>query len=207
MAPDDNTGHSRSRGVSRRQFVKATGASGVALSVAGCTGNGGDGGDTTTTTGEGGGSNAGITVQFGADSNFKKVQPEINQILHDNGLAENIKLEVLAGSFTTGDRQTKYKQILNAKQSSPTILMMDNGWTIPFIARNQIANLSKEMPGSLVDKVMNDYFQASVSTATMDGDLYGIPSLPTSRRCSTGRTSSARRATPTRTSSPGRRTR
>jgi ABC-type glycerol-3-phosphate transport system substrate-binding protein len=147
--------------------------------VAGCSGGGGGGGDggetTSASTGDGGGSNASITVQFGADSNFKKVQSEINTILHDNGLADNIKLEVLAGSFTTGDRQTKYKQILNAKQSSPTILMMDNGWTIPFIARDQIANLSKEMPGSLVDKVKNDYFQASVSTATMDGDLYGIP--------------------------------
>ena len=178
----DTDGSSRS--VSRRSFVKVASATGSGLALAGCVsqndgsgGDGGDGGDggRTDTQIETDAPDEDVTVQWAGDSNFKKAQGKINDALHEAGLAENISVEILTGSFTTGDRQAKYKNILSAGQEEPTIIMMDNGWTIPFIARGQITNLSDALPKSMVDTVKNDYFEASVSTATMDGDLYAIP--------------------------------
>ncbi|WP_368408794.1 extracellular solute-binding protein [Haloarchaeobius amylolyticus] len=165
--------------------MKVAGASGVGVGLAGCIssndgggGGGGGGGGEDTETDTQINTEApeeDITVQFAGDSNFKKVEGEINKILHDNGLPSNITLEVIAGSFTTGDRKAKYKNILSAGQKKPTIMMLDNGWMLPFVVRGQLQNLSKSIPSEITDKVMNDYFEASVSTATMDGDLYGIP--------------------------------
>ncbi|MCT9097976.1 extracellular solute-binding protein [Haloarchaeobius sp. HME9146] len=165
--------------------MKVAGASGVGVGLAGCVSSNDNGGDNS---GGGGGEDTDtetqisteaptedITVQFAGDSNFKKVEGEINKILHENGLPENITLEVIAGSFTTGDRKAKYKNILSAGQQKPTIMMMDNGWMIPFVVRGQLQNLSKSVPSEITEKVKSDYFEASVATATMDGDLYGIP--------------------------------
>ncbi|MFB6184638.1 MAG: extracellular solute-binding protein [Haloarculaceae archaeon] len=154
--------------------MKAAGASGAALTVAGCSGNGGGGGGTTTTTASSG--SGGTTIQFASDSNFKGKQSKINKILHDNGVSEDVHLEILGGSFVSGDRQTKYKNVLNAGQKKPTLLMMDNGWTIPFIVRGQVANLNEALPSSVIDTVENDYLDTMVATATgQDGNLYGVP--------------------------------
>ncbi|WP_435362302.1 extracellular solute-binding protein [Haloarchaeobius sp. DFWS5] len=157
--------------------MKVAGASGVGATLAGCiSSNDGGGG------GEGQGDkismdepSEAITVKWAGDQNFKKAQSDINKALHDAGLSEKITVEVVEGSFTTGDRRTKYKNILDAGQQTPTLLMMDNGWTIPFIARDQIMNLSDALPKSMIDEVNSNYFEASVSTATMDGSLYAIP--------------------------------
>ncbi|MBB6646968.1 extracellular solute-binding protein [Halobellus ruber] len=167
----------RSNSVSRRQYLAATGALGAA-GLAGCSGGGGDGG--------GGGTDEPIdtdapdeevTIQVAADSNFANAADDIIQTLReDGGLPENIDIEFLAGSFTTGDRRSQYQQILSAGQQRPTIMMMDNGWTIPFIARRQIANLSQQLPSSITDTVTNDYLGNMVATAQgQTGDLYGIP--------------------------------
>jgi ABC-type glycerol-3-phosphate transport system substrate-binding protein len=55
------------------------------------------------------------------------------------------------------------------------MFMMDNGWTIPFIARGEIANLSNELDDSLVSTIRDTYIDTMVSTATRNGDLYGVP--------------------------------
>ncbi len=174
MSRPDKDSHRR--GVSRRRFVEAAGASGVAVGVAGCLGFGGGGGG-------GGGSDVinteapseEVSVQFASDSNFKGKQDAINQALYDAGMPENITVEMLAGSFDSGDRQSKYQQALNAGQEQPTIMMMDNGWTIPFIARESITNLSQAFPDNIVSEVKDTYLDSMVATASMDGDLYGIP--------------------------------
>jgi ABC-type glycerol-3-phosphate transport system substrate-binding protein len=171
----DTDGSSRS--VSRRSFVKVASATGAGITLAGCISQGG-GGDDAGRTDEPIDTEApdeDVTVQWAGDSNFKKAQGDINDALHAAGLPENISVEILTGSFTTGDRQAKYKNVLSAGQERPTIIMMDNGWTIPFIVRGQIMNLSDALPSSMVDTVKNDYFDASVSTATVDGDLYAQP--------------------------------
>ncbi|MFB6118477.1 extracellular solute-binding protein [Halosegnis sp.] len=171
---DDNS-------VSRRTFVRAAGASSIAVGLAGCSGGGNNsGGGTDTATGTPISTeppSEDITVKIGADSLFKNNADAIEQTLHeDGGLPDNISLEVIAGSFESGDRQAKYQQLLNAGQQEPTLLMMDNGWTIPFIARNQLANLDNVLPDSITSTVREDYFQSMVATASgQDGSLYGIP--------------------------------
>ncbi|QZX99474.1 extracellular solute-binding protein [Halobaculum rubrum] len=165
-------------GVSRRDYLAAAGGAGATLGLAGCMG-GGDGGD-----GGGGGEpinteppEEDVTIQIAADSNFANASEDIVQTLReDGGLPENISIEFLAGSFTTGDRRSQYQQILSAGQERPTVLMMDNGWTIPFIAREQLANLSEELPSSITDQVKDNYIDNMVATAqNADDDLFGIP--------------------------------
>jgi len=165
-------------GVSRRDYLAAAGGAGATIGLAGCLG-GGDGGDGG---GDGGPINTeppeeDVTIQIAADSNFANASEDIVQTLReDGGLPENISIEFLAGSFTTGDRRSQYQQLLSGGEQRPTVLMMDNGWTIPFIAREQIANLSDELPASITDQVQNDYLSNMVATAqNTDGDLFGIP--------------------------------
>jgi ABC-type glycerol-3-phosphate transport system substrate-binding protein len=170
------------RNVSRRSFVKVASATGGGLALAGCVSqNDGGGSDPTDSGGRTDtqintdAPDEEITVQWAGDSNFKDAESDINDALHAAGLPDNVTVEILTGSFTTGDRQAKYKNVLSAGQEEPTIIMMDNGWTIPFIVRGQITNLSDALPQEMIDTVKNDYFEASVSTATMNGDLYAVP--------------------------------
>jgi len=159
------------RTVSRRRFVQAAGASGVAVGLSGCLYGGGGGG--------GGGS--GGTVQWGFDPEMANSNGEaITQLFHDNGLSEDIDLQLVPGDSDTTQRRQKYSQLLNAGQSQPDMFMMDSGWTIPFIAREQLQNLSEELPQNVVRKVNDQYFQASVETAKAPGGdaLYGVPMYP-----------------------------
>jgi ABC-type glycerol-3-phosphate transport system substrate-binding protein len=161
-------------GVTRRQYLAAAGALGAA-GLAGCTGGQDDEG-TATPTGTPSGDGA-VTIQFASDSNFESAADEIMQTLReDGGLPEYIDIEFLSGSFVTGDRLGQYQQILSAGQERPTVFMMDNGWTVPFIARGQLANLSEVLPSSIVSEVQNNYLANMVATAQdPGGDLFGIP--------------------------------
>jgi ABC-type glycerol-3-phosphate transport system substrate-binding protein len=162
--------HDQAHSVNRRDFVKVAGASGTAIGLAGCLGDGEstDTDGTETVSGP-------TTIQLAADDSFKNEQSVINDILHENGVSDDITVEILGGSFVSSGRESKYKNILNAGQKQPTLFMMDNGWTIPFIVRDQIANLSEELDSDVVETVQNDYVQTMVATATMDGSLYGVP--------------------------------
>jgi ABC-type glycerol-3-phosphate transport system substrate-binding protein len=167
MARESNP-QDQARSVNRRDFVKAAGASGTAIGLAGCLGGEESSDGTETVSGP-------TTIQLAADDKIKNEQSAINDILHENGVSDDVTVEILGGSFVSSGRETKYKNILNAGQEQPTLFMMDNGWTIPFIVRDQIANLSEELDSDVVETVQNDYVQTMVATATMDGNLYGVP--------------------------------
>ena len=184
----DTEPHDGGSGVSRRSFVKAAGASGVAVGLAGCvsTGGGGDGGS-----GDGGSGGSTdtpintdapteeITIQWAADTRVADSSDEVIQAMRDAGLPDNINVEILAGSQVTDNRQSQYQQWLSSGREDPTLLMMDSGWTIPFIAREQLQNLSQSLPSEMVSQIEDNYFEASVNTAQgADGDLYGIPLFP-----------------------------
>ncbi|MEF8877686.1 MAG: substrate-binding domain-containing protein, partial [Haloarculaceae archaeon] len=188
MPANDRTREGRTSGISRRRFVKAAGASGIAVGLAGCTGGGGgDGGDGGG--GDGGGSTATetpistdppeeeVTIQLLADANFEGASDQIMQSLRENGgLPDTVQVDWLAGSFESGNRQSQFQQLLSAGEGEPTIMMMDNGWTIPFIARNQLQNLSASLPEDLIGEVQDKYLDTMLATASnRDGDLFGIP--------------------------------
>ncbi|MDS0294644.1 extracellular solute-binding protein [Halogeometricum sp. S3BR5-2] len=175
--------------------MKAAGASGVAVGLAGCISstNGGDGEGTEGGSGGGTGSGNGngeqidtsapsedITIQWAADSRAADNADALRQALRDAGLPDSISVEILSGSQVTDNRQSQYQTWLNGGREEPALLMMDSGWTIPFIAREQIQNLSAALPSEWISEVEDTYFQASVQTAQSpdSGDLYGIPLFP-----------------------------
>ena len=112
------------------------------------------------------------------DADLNGVQEKFNEWLHQAGLSKDIKVETLAGSDITDKRQNKYTQWLSSGREKPSLLMMDNGWTLPFIVRNQVLNLSEEIPET-TKMVEDEYFEASVRTAKgPDGGLHAIPMFP-----------------------------
>ncbi|WP_332899655.1 extracellular solute-binding protein [Haladaptatus sp. CMSO5] len=171
---------------SRRQFVKLTGAAAATTGLAGCItsspsgssdGSSSKGSDTATPIASEAPSEE-MTIQWAADSRMKESAAEVKEALHNAGLPDNISVEILAGSQVTDQRQSQYQQWLSSEQPEPDLLMMDSGWTIPFIARGQLQNLSASLPAEMIDPVENEYLPRMVESAKMDGDIYGIPLFP-----------------------------
>lgn len=121
----------------------------------------------------GSGSGGGTAVQFVANSNAKDNAGAINDALHAAGLSEDISLEILAVSSDTAQQQ--YSQWLSAGLEQPSLLRVDNGWTIPFILRDQLVNLSEEIP-EVTKRMKQEFFDAGMQTATgPEGGIYGVP--------------------------------
>jgi ABC-type glycerol-3-phosphate transport system substrate-binding protein len=157
---DTDRGDGSASGVSRRRFIQATGASGAAAAFTGYT----RAQDDTT------------VVQFASDSLANDNSDTLQQALYDSGLSEDIELDIVAGAWETGKRQDQYQQWLSAGRNEPDLLMMDSGWTQPFIAREQVQNLSDLLPSDLQETVRSDYQSRAVASVTgQEGDLYGVP--------------------------------
>ncbi|MDB2225232.1 ABC transporter substrate-binding protein [Halorubrum ezzemoulense] len=152
-------------GVSRRRFIEAAGATGATVGLAGC--------------GGGGGSGSG-PIQITMDAEWEGISDSVTQSLYDAGLDESIEVEILPGDFESGARRSEFTSALDAGRASPDIFMMDSGWTIPFIARGQLVNLSEELSSETVEYVQNSYLSSAVSTASdpSSGDLFGVPLFP-----------------------------
>jgi len=162
--------------ISRRRFVQAAGASGIVAGLSGCLYGGGSGNGN-----NGNGSSASGTVQWAFNpTEAQEYGDQIKQLFHDAGLSDDITLELVPGANNSSQRQQKYNQLLNAQQSSPDLLLMDSGWTIPFIQREQLLNLTDNLPQNIVKKVNSQYFKSAVETAKQPSgdDLYGVPLFP-----------------------------
>lgn len=196
--------YSDGRSVSRRMFVKGVGASGISAGLAGCSGDGNQdssGSQKTDTSGNGEetGAKTGtssqeeIVLQWASGSDEAEIQDKINDKLHELGVPDNIRVEILGGSNVTDNRLEQYQQWLSSKRPKPDIFEMDSGWTIPFIRRQQlepVANvLGPDNVGDILEgqvkhtdpiKEMNeDYFDMAVKTvSSRDGTLYGVPLFP-----------------------------
>lgn len=151
-------------GVSRRRFMEAAGATGAAVGLAGCGGGGGDG----------------DPVQITMDGEWEGISDSVTESLYEAGLDESIEVEILPGDFESGARRSEFTSALDAGRASPDIFMMDSGWTIPFIARGQLVNLSEELSSETLEYVENDYLGSAVGTASdpESGDLFGLPLFP-----------------------------
>lgn len=182
---------SGSRPIQRRHFIEAVAATGAATGLSGCSGdsngddgdggNSGNGNNGSNTNGTGGSSGSGgeTVIEMIAHDEWADVQDEVNDMLHRHGMSEEITIEMNTVGQTTDDQQAQYRQWLGAGRSTPDIMIFDSGWTIPFIVRDQLLNLEETLPQDLLDRVHNDYFGASVNSATgPEGDLYAFPIYP-----------------------------
>ena len=154
------------RSVDRRTVLKAAGTtSALAVSgLAGCLGRGQLGPN---------------TVQIAANTDVKSNLGKIEEKLHEVGLSKDIELKAIAGSASTGARKQQYNRWLSANLEEPALFMMDSGWTIPFIVREQLTNVSELRP-DMVKGIKEEYFETFVrSLEGPDGALYGIPLFPT----------------------------
>jgi ABC-type glycerol-3-phosphate transport system substrate-binding protein len=157
--------HGDRGGVSRRTFLRAAGASGAAVALAGCTAGGSQTGPN--------------TVQWVTDSIGADNATAIRQALWDAGLSNDIYVDIVAGPSSTNRRQSQYTRWLSAGLDDPDLLMMDSGWALKFINRGQTLNLTENLSGSVLNRINNKYFQASVGTARgQNGDLYAVPLFP-----------------------------
>jgi len=154
---DDKPG---SRPVTRRRVVQAAGIAGMA-SIAGCYGDSGS-----------------DAIVISGNQNLK--QNLDIQAFYDAGVSEDIDIEITAGPEDTDSRSEAFVSTLDAEQSSPDILMMDNGWTIPFISRGDILNLEAEMDSEFVSTVKSDSFDMLVRTASnpASGEMWALPFFP-----------------------------
>ena len=119
-------------------------------------------------------------VQISMDGEWTAFEDSVIDSLYEAGLDESIDVDILPGDFETGSRQADFTSALDSGRSTPDIFMMDSGWTIPFIARGQLVNLSDELSSETLNYVQNDYLESAVSTASdpETGDLYGLPLFP-----------------------------
>ena len=169
MSKEDTRG-ARSAGVSRRRFVQGAVVSGLTAGLAGCS-------DLLGGSREG----PGRTVTWGFDPVAVQNNGDtIKQALHDNGLSDDITVEFVPRDQDTGAARSNYNRLLNAGENDPDMFLMDNGWANIFIQRDQLLNLSQELPDELVSDVDDNYFSAFTETARDpgSGDLFGVPMFP-----------------------------
>ncbi|MGN8214631.1 MULTISPECIES: extracellular solute-binding protein [Halococcus] len=150
------------RGVTRRDFVKAAGASGAATALAGCTVGGNEAGSN--------------SIRWITSTDMAGESTAIKKALRNAGMSNDVNLEMVAGPASTDQRQSQYTRWLSADLDEPALLDMDSGWTLNYINRGQLLDLSNELPEKLLNRINNKYFQASVNTAkSPNGNLYAVP--------------------------------
>ncbi|AHF99472.1 ABC transporter substrate-binding protein [Halostagnicola larsenii XH-48] len=160
------------RGVSRRGFLTAASVSAAATSVAvaGCLGQAREPG----------------TIVMSGDTDFESIMhtegetPSVQQALWDAGLDEDITVEVQAGVDDSAQRMQSYQSALQAGRSPPDIFMMDSGWTIPFILREQTTPLEEVLSAEVLTRIEDEYLEATLETARdpRNGTLHALPLFP-----------------------------
>ncbi len=158
----------RTVGLSRRQYLTATSvAAGVA--VTGCLG----------------GARGEETIVMTGDTDFEEAMrgddgPAIQEALWEAGLDDDIRVEVQASVDDTDQRMQAYQSTLQAGRSPPDIFMMDSGWTLPFILREQTTSMTELLPDDVLERVEGEYLDASLETARHPEteELHAVPLFP-----------------------------
>jgi hypothetical protein len=155
-------GTTGNRKVTRRKALRAIGATGIIGGLAGCLGSAG----------------AAESVVVSANSNL--VNNLNKQAFYDAGVSESVDIKLTAGPESTGSRAEAFTTALLAKQEKPDLMMMDNGWTIPFIVQQKILNIEEELSDSFIQDVKENSFDMLVQTASDPdtGELWAMPYFP-----------------------------
>ncbi|ELY76895.1 family 1 extracellular solute-binding protein [Natrinema pellirubrum DSM 15624] len=106
--------------------------------------------------------------------------PSVQQALWDAGLDEDINIEIQTVVSNSASRMQTAQSALEAGRAPPDIHMMDSGWTVLFILRNQTVNLTEELSDDVLERVNSDYLEAILETARdpQTGDLHALPLFP-----------------------------
>ncbi|PGF18034.1 ABC transporter substrate-binding protein [Natrinema sp. CBA1119] len=155
----------------RRSFLKAASASTAgAVAVTGCLGRGRSPGQVVMTAAQ---DVAGIMHSDGDD-------PSIQKALWDAGLDEDIRVEIQTVVSDSASRMQTTQSALEAGRAPPDIHMMDSGWTVPFILREQTVNLTERFPEDVLGYVNDTYLEAILETARhpQNGNLHALPLFP-----------------------------
>ncbi|ELZ10391.1 extracellular solute-binding protein [Natrialba aegyptia] len=169
--PRDERGRTRRQRLSRRAFVATASATALgATAIAGCLG-GGPGPNTVVMTG---------ATDFEGILHTPDDEPDVQEALWEAGLDEDISVEVQTVVSDSVQRMQEAQSTLQAGRAPPDIHMMDTGWTIPFILREQTTNLTEEFPDDVVDRVEENYLEEILETARHPetGDIHGLPLFP-----------------------------
>lgn len=152
--------------IPRRDFIKATGATGVAAGLSGCSAISGERDSKT-------------TLKFITNNDWIANKDTLSNALHQAGMPEHINIDPLSMGGTTDAAQAKYRMWLSAGEETPDVYLMDSGWTKPFITRDLLLNLSETLPENVLNTVYNDYAEKSVNTAIgSENELYAVPLYP-----------------------------
>ncbi|MFC7166357.1 extracellular solute-binding protein [Halospeciosus flavus] len=130
-----------------------------------------------TTTGTGGDGIGGKVTVFSGPQYVDAGMPEA---LHEAGVPDSITIEMVRPPQQSGSKQQQLRTAINAKSTDPDLVLTDNGWTIPFIARGDLVNLEKEMSDEFISQVKDEGVQSMIETGMhpKTGDLYSIPAFP-----------------------------
>ncbi|WP_049900903.1 extracellular solute-binding protein [Natrinema sp. J7-1] len=167
----DTTGQCDRARLRRRAFLAAASASTAgAVAVTGCLGRG----------------RSPNTVVMTADSGVAGIihsdgdEPSVQQALWDAGLDEDIRIEIQTVVSDSASRMQTAQSALEAGRAPPDIHMMDSGWTIPFVLRNQTVNLTDELSDGVLERVNTQYLDAILETARhpATGELHALPFFP-----------------------------
>lgn len=159
-------GRVRRRGVSRRRFIEAVGGSSATIATTGLSGCLGSTEDT--------------SVVIHGDADLEGIENPVQEALWEAGLDTEISIEVWAVGGDSEDRRRSVQSALQAGRSEPDLFMMDSGWTIPFILREQTLDLSERLSNETLGRVEDTYLDASLQTAQHPetGNLHALPLFP-----------------------------
>ncbi|MFC7196516.1 extracellular solute-binding protein [Halosimplex aquaticum] len=82
-------------------------------------------------------------------------------------------VEFLSTSEISGDVQSQYRSWLNAGRATPDIFRMDSGWTIPFIVRDQLVDLTDHLSDDALSMINEYYFEAPLESARAPANAVG----------------------------------
>ena len=159
----------------RRHFLGLIG--GAAAGFSGCSQLAPD--DRTDRPGDGGGvtpaADPTVTLEWAVGPTIKANEQAFVDALRDAGLPESISFRFRPGASGTDFRNSTYRLWLEQEQPRPTLLKVDTGWAMPFMANGKLENLSAVLPGSVRSRIRDSYLSEFVRTATYEGDLYAVP--------------------------------
>jgi ABC-type glycerol-3-phosphate transport system substrate-binding protein len=162
--------NSASNVFSRRSFITAAGAGGIAA-LTGCLGGGN--GDSGATAGNPG--NKQVTIVYSTAPLFGKIKDKLAKSMHDAGLPDHINIKFNTTVWGAQDLQKRYQQILSSGRTTPDVFLSHASYRPYFVPRGWMFDLKQVLSESKLKELRTDYQQTFVDAYRYKDGLYGIP--------------------------------